>query len=314
MTAGWGEPSDIQRQLRQLSSGLSDVEDEVSSLTRQVSDVVDDVRQIRQEGETLTEQVEDHDSRLQDLTSQVKELTSRSSWLERHLRQSDDARTADLDDVDADTLQQAATADEGRTAQTRLLPSYERSRLQAIVGSHRAALREHDEAVERVLGACKVLSQTPIHSPEHAKARTAFQAGVNVIGRAGGTVESLRRTAAAARTALAADDKAQASEAETIQDGDRARRILMTRLRTRLAEAIGQALILPMWLTRPLGLTPPEHEAEDWLEAAAGIWAYRITYDVDHPLLPLGSLPDDAGTGRQQWHRQLERDIARQQA
>jgi chromosome segregation ATPase len=310
MSASWSMTDDrVSNPVSRLADQVSTVEIEISSLSGQVDDVTRDVRRLLDEEAVHEEQLEEHGQRLRTLGEDIETLRARSQWLEQHLRAADPARTANLDQVTQDVRKLAATAEKGQAAQARIMSDTERSVVASTVRAHAAAVKELAQAVDQILTASTVLAETRIGSNDHQAARSSFLYATATRSRARNTIAALTQDARAGVTRLAADDVERAQTAATIQSGQRARAELMTRLRTRLAEAVGQALFLPVWLTRAMGLTPPASGAERWLDVASEIWAYRVTYRVTDPVSALGSLPAGASSWRRAWHHRLQSDI-----
>ncbi|OWA15311.1 hypothetical protein B9W61_34260 [Streptomyces sp. CS057] len=76
-------------------------------------------------------------------------------------------------------------------------------------------------------------------------------------------------------------------------------------LRSKLADAISNRLLLPAWFATVLGPAPPARETEGWLECATRVLLYRLTYRVDDQVLALGPSPDPEDEHRHTWWEEL---------
>lgn len=52
--------------------------------------------------------------------------------------------------------------------------------------------------------------------------------------------------------------------------------------------------LLPVWFTTSVGYKPPSRDTESWLDAAAGLLAYRLTYGVTDAVNALGPPAEEA--------------------
>jgi hypothetical protein len=87
--------------------------------------------------------------------------------------------------------------------------------------------------------------------------------------------------------------------------GAGAAQTMRLRVRTTLAESLGASVLPPVWFTTALGITPPRRNAEDWLDTATEVIAYRITYRVTDPVLALGAPPNPSTPNQYQRHQKL---------
>ncbi|MFJ1929313.1 MULTISPECIES: hypothetical protein [unclassified Streptomyces] len=120
--------------------------------------------------------------------------------------------------------------------------------------------------------------------------------------------QGLARQASEARTsttALAADRAATAVKQPAIAAGRRAEQRLTLALRSKLADAVSNRLLLPAWLATVLGPAPPARDTERWLECATRVLLYRLTYRVTDQVLALGPSPDPEDKHRHEWWEEL---------
>ncbi|MFJ7200955.1 MULTISPECIES: hypothetical protein [unclassified Streptomyces] len=124
--------------------------------------------------------------------------------------------------------------------------------------------------------------------------------------------QGLARQASEARTstaALAADRAATADKQPAIAAGQRAEQRLTLALRSTLADAVSNRLLLPAWFATVLGPAPPARDTERWLECATRVLLYRLTYHVDDQVLALGSGPDPENEHQHQWWEELTTEL-----
>jgi hypothetical protein len=128
--------------------------------------------------------------------------------------------------------------------------------------------------------------------------------------------EEIPAASAAADQARLALREADAVEARVVPQLERAERAwhdLQVRLRTRITDALGSNVLLPTWFGNALGVAPPSGTTGDaWIRTAASVLAYRVTFGVTEPALPLGPpAPEDADTAERRWtwRARLESDL-----
>ena len=102
------------------------------------------------------------------------------------------------------------------------------------------------------------------------------------------------------------DDEHRKVHGPQVMTGESAHAQLMTRVRARLDTAVADSALLPAWLTLVLGHQPVGEDVAEWMDTAASLLAYRVTYEVDDPVVALGK-PALDDPRREKWHRELER-------
>ncbi|MFH8411367.1 hypothetical protein ACH4FX_42420 [Streptomyces sp. NPDC018019] len=122
--------------------------------------------------------------------------------------------------------------------------------------------------------------------------------------------QRLAGPARAAQAALAWDDSLRQAKASLIEQGDKAQRKLNWLLRGRLADAIRDRALLPMWFVTVLGPVPPAHKTQEWMDHATEVLAYRVTYGITDQALALGAAPEKYVPRRTEWHRELIKNCA----
>jgi hypothetical protein len=299
----------VASRVRELSDSLEVVVGQLPTLGAAVARVNEDVgRLLAERGETGSA-LSSHERELRELTAAVKRLATQVTWIEGHIRTSGAVRTVDLDDVEPELTALATTSEAGHRAAAELLTPFARASLEAAVTDQRDAAARHRDAVQALLDACARLVGTQRADAAHRQARIDYLSARTAQTEAARRLESLAADAQSARERLEADDEDRRREAATIAAGQRAEVELLTRLRTRLAAAVGDGALLPAWLTGPLGPMPPAGAAQRWMDVAAGLLAYRITYAVTDPDGALGELPSAATSYRRRWHADLERGV-----
>ncbi|MFB6992846.1 hypothetical protein ACFCX5_44260, partial [Streptomyces sp. NPDC056304] len=111
--------------------------------------------------------------------------------------------------------------------------------------------------------------------------------------------------ARASTAALAADRAAAADKQPAIAAGQRAEQRLTLALRSKLADAISNRLLLPAWFATVLGPAPPTRDTDRWLECATRDLLYRLTYRVTDQVLALGTRPEPEDEHRHEWWEEL---------
>ena len=311
VTTGWQEHG-----IDQLVGRVNDLDETLDELLGQLPDIIDAVARVDTEVTRLHSERSEtgsalsrHDRELRELTAAVKRLTSQVSWIEGHLRSTGSARSVTLDGAEPDLATLAAAAEAGRRAAGQLLTRLVRVSLESTVASHREAMARRDQAATEVLAACAVLIDTEPDQPLHRQARSSYQRARHAFLAAQQQVAEGQEQAQAAEVRLADDDVARERTRQTIADGQQAQSRLLTRLRTRVAAAVGDGAMLPVWVTDPLGPAPPADGAQRWMDVAAGLIAYRVTYRVQDDQDALGELPQACADHRRRWYEELRSGI-----
>ncbi|MFF0116769.1 hypothetical protein [Streptomyces prasinus] len=115
--------------------------------------------------------------------------------------------------------------------------------------------------------------------------------------------------AQAAQAALVQDDTQ--AKASLIEQGDKAERKLNWLPRGRLADAIRDRALLPMWFVTVLGPVPPAHKRQKWMDLATQVLAYRVTYGITDQVVALGPAPDEYVPRRTEWYGELTKELRR---
>ncbi|MDL5198711.1 CopG family transcriptional regulator [Streptomyces sp. ALI-76-A] len=304
---------DLETSLSGVSSQVSDVEDAVGRLEeipRRVDSLEYDLREAKEETERVDNDLGD---RISAVDGSVDRLVTRVAALERYLRQAEGAVVVDLDEDRAGEVHAlAVTVNKGLDAQACLLDDYERSRLK-LSGAHlKQALEERGGHRAAVLRAAAILATTQADDPERNAAELDFKSSAPKAQAAHRRVGPLRISAEDARQKLEADDARRAKKAKVIEAGQRADTKLRLRLRSRLSDALSGAELLPVWFVTAFGPMAPSRNANDWMDAATDVLAYRVAYQVTDPVVALGAPPDGHRAPRRTArHQELTRELRR---
>jgi chromosome segregation ATPase len=267
----------------------------------------------------LTERLESggpdrQDDRIDLLARQLERLQQQVRVLERAVRVADGVPQADLDDVGAETRALAAEAARWDDLHKELVTKEQRARYAeeiAHLDAVRGALSRCDADLMDVIG---VLASTDRAS----RARGDAESRLRALATRRRTLldEEIPAASAAAEKGRLALREADAVEARVVPQLERAERAwhdLQVRLRTRITDALGSNVLLPTWFGNALGVAPPSGTTGDaWIRTAASVLAYRVTFGVTEPALPLGPpAPDDADTTERRWtwRARLESDL-----
>jgi hypothetical protein len=248
------------------------------------------------------------------LARQLERLRQQVRVLERAVRVADGVPQADLDDVGAETRALAAEAARWDDLHKELVTKEQRARYAeeiAHLDAVRGALSRCDADLMDVIG---VLASTDRAS----RARGDAESRLRALATRRRTLldEEIPAASAAAEKARLALREADAVEARVVPQLERSERAwhdLQVRLRTRITDALGSNVLLPTWFGNALGVAPPSGTTGDaWIRTAASVLAYRVTFGVTDPALPLGPpAPDDADTTERRWtwRARLESDL-----
>ncbi|MGW1917010.1 hypothetical protein ACWCQS_41635 [Streptomyces sp. NPDC002076] len=124
-------------------------------------------------------------------------------------------------------------------------------------------------------------------------------------------LERQARLAAEAETALAADAKTRADKQSVMAAAARAEKRLTPELRSRLADAVSERALLPVWFVTVFVSAPPTRATQEWLETATEVLLYRLTYGVTDQVVALGAKPSDTDQRRRAWYDRLHEVLRR---
>ncbi|WP_238783333.1 CopG family transcriptional regulator [Streptomyces monomycini] len=309
----------IDRVKREVTSELSDVSDKLHDLENSVDELegiprrVDSLEYDLQEAKEETERLDsDLRAEISGVESSVSRLTTRVAALERHLRQAKGAVVADLDDRGGELHALALIVEKGIAAQSGLLTDYQRATLQMAGTRLHSALEARRQHRHTVLTAAAVLAGTPAGDPKRKAAVLDFQTSAPKAREVHGRIAQLRADSQKSERQLAADDALRARHRKTIDAGQRADTKLRMRLRSRLSDVLSGTDLMPVWFHTAFGPMAPARGANDWLDTATDVLAYRATYKVTDPVVALGPPPDGPRNSRRAlWYEELKRNLRR---
>ncbi|HWR47320.1 MAG TPA: hypothetical protein VN327_06865 [Pseudonocardiaceae bacterium] len=297
-----------QHRFNELDDRIDELRGELESLQRTVDD---NERTARDQADELQEKLEELESSIGDATSILSRLGDRLDWVERHIRASGAATEVTFDDQAGELAPLVRKIRQGQQAQAHLLIDSDRRQFEASLARSDHQARRIDELTTAALQASATLTTTSYGREEHTAAAKAFRTAFTTRQTEIKLHQQHQARAEQARTRLAQDDQLRNKHAATIRAGNAAAQTMRLRLRTTIAKALGEAALPPVWFTTALGVTPPRGGAEGWLDTATEVVAYRITYKVTDPVLPLGTKPDMNNSDQYRWHQELVNKLRR---
>jgi len=255
-----------------------DLEQADEELQRRVEELETDRDALRHELTNLGETIEEHEGTGDEHAELLEELTERVTWLEGVVANAGLVVVADFDTFTAEDRRLAKLARIGREAQLTLLSENLRTQHNGTI--ERAARRAaaYEVALATSTAAAIVLGETSPDDPHHTEVLAAYRAARKAQPSALSDHE--RQRAHQAASELAADDIARQELADVIEAGDAAAHDLLTRARTRVAEAIGHSEMMPPWFASSIGRTVSAQEPDRWIARAAEVLVYRLTYGL----------------------------------
>ncbi|MGW5927006.1 hypothetical protein ACWF2L_12225 [Streptomyces anulatus] len=192
-----------------------------------------------------------------------------------------------------------------------LLPGHQREAHRLNIRHYEGAVEERDEHRDKVVEAAGILASQPRTSREFKQAVMDFGMSRTLAEGHEQRARKLAGPAQAARAALAQDDSLRQAKAALIEQGDKAEKKLNWLLRGRLADAIRDRALLPMWFVTVLGPVPTAHKTQEWMDHATQVLAYRVTYGITDQVLALGPAPDEYTPRRTEWHCERVKNLRR---
>ncbi|MCR6485749.1 hypothetical protein M8542_23270 [Amycolatopsis sp. OK19-0408] len=254
------------------------------------------------------------EGRIDQLGRQLERLQQQVQALERAVRVSDGVPQVNLDDVGAETRALAAEAARWDDLHKELVTKEQRARHQQEI----ARLSEVREALSRCDGDLLAVIGVLATTDRAARGRGDAESSLRALSTRRRTLldEEIPAAEEAAEQAKLALREADAVEARIVPQLERAERAwhdLQVRLRTRITDALGSNALLPTWFGHALGVAPPAGASGDaWIRTAASVLAYRVTFGIVDPALPLGPPAGedvDKTERRWTWRARLESDL-----
>lgn len=295
-----------QREFEGFEYQLTDLHSQLETLETSVER---NERTAREQTEELEEKLDELESELGQAGRVLSRLGDRMGWVERHIRASGSAIEVEFDDLAEDCSALLAKIKQGQQAQKLLLGDVERRQLEQVVEMFAQQAKRIEELTTKALQTSVTLSTTKYGDEAHSAAAEAFRTAFKARQAQAKQHQQVRQRAEQARSRLAQDDEMRAASDARIQAGMSASQTFRLRLRTAIAEAIGDGALPPVWFASALGMTPPRGGANEWLATATEVLAYRITYRVTDPVSALGIAPAVTDFDRWNWHQQLTRQL-----
>jgi chromosome segregation ATPase len=288
-------------QLGNLRYDISQLENQLTSMRWQIGQLEDGLEEARG----------DFAKQASEISSTLHHLTNRIRGLERRIRSASAGAITDLDAADPEIQQWAAEADRGRQAKATFLTDEERQARQTTIQHYEQARQQRAAHLQEALAAISKLSSAVIGDQSFVIARTTYTAAVPKLRNAAEMIRRLNGPARDARKELDSDNDRRKTANPTIVAADEAWSNLRARLDRRISEALDRGDVMPYWFDTVLNLAPPAQKADEWLDRAVEVLAYRITYGITDPARPLGlPPPEDAPSHRVDWGRELERQLS----
>ncbi|WP_290058108.1 hypothetical protein [Amycolatopsis solani] len=274
---------------------------------------------LRQDVADLSERLETggatrQEDRIDLLGRRLERLQQQVHALERAVRVSDGVPRADLDDVGAETRALAAEAARWDDLHKELVTKEQRARYAEEISRLSSVHEAHARCDADLLDVIGILASTDRGSRPRGDAESRLRA-LTTRRRTllDEEIPAAEQSAEQARLALREADAVEARVVPQLERAERAWHDLQVRLRTRITDALGSNALLPTWFGHALGVAPPTGTTGDtWLRTAASVLAYRVTFKITDPALPLGPpAPESADTTERRWtwRARLESDL-----
>jgi hypothetical protein len=291
----------------------------VDGLRTAVEESDDRDRGLRQDFADLADRLERgsghrQEDRIDLLGRQLDRLQQQVRALERAVRVADGVPQLNLDDVGAETRALAAEAARWDDLHKELVTKEQRARHEQEIARLESVRAAHAQCDADLLAVMRVLASTD----RATRARGDADSRLRALSTRRRTLldEEIPAASEAAEQARLALREADAVEARVVPQLERAERAwhdLQVRLRTRITDALGSNALLPTWFGHALGVAPPTGASGDaWIRTAASVLAYRVTFGIVDPALPLGppaGEDTDTTERRWTWRARLESDL-----
>lgn len=283
----FGYTEDLDHELHDLRSGISGCDDKIDKVEEELGDRIADTEQA------------------------IKRLTQHMRLLDGQIKASAGVPAADLDTFTTDQRALARTSQEGQNARSRLLGDHDRRTHQIRVRHRRETADRHRTARTAVVGAVAAFTTGGYGTPAHAQAADRLSTAITDETRLRQDLARQAPHAEESARALGDDTATRADKQPVMSAGDRAEKRLTLALRSRLADAVSSGSLLPAWFVTVLGAAPPARATDQWMETAALVLLYRLTYDITDQVVALGPQPPDTDRHRRCRYEQLRKDLRR---
>lgn len=305
---GFQEVKDELNQMRWSIDELRDAHEELERRAnviehQQMESLEYDLREAREEFSELS-------SELTKVRTALRRLVDRVASLEHSVQAVSGAEPADLDLVDKNISMLAARIAKGRDAQAALLTDTARTTMDYRIKHYQRLYGEYQGHLDQAIEYSKILIQTNAGEAAHTKAATGFRTALREISTLAEQLGRLRPQYEEAQSDLEADDARRSTHGPAIMTGDAAYAKLHSLMRQRIAVAINQRALMPVWLTTALG-HPPAAQTDQWMNLTAEVLCFRISYNITDLVVALGNPPAPAQRARHAWYRELSHLIGK---
>ncbi|MDX3656259.1 hypothetical protein PV646_02965 [Streptomyces sp. ID05-26A] len=280
---------------------LSSVTDRLDALEgsvehHSVHDLADEVERLRR---TVTELTGTPD----DPIVSTRSLDERLRLLERRTRITAKTKTADLDTWPASTQKLLQAIRDGDTYRPSLLGDHQQRAYDFRIAEPQRLDQQRQQHFKASAAAAHAMAAAGDDAAAWEQARTSWNTAVTAIQDLGPRLDEAQESSAAEREKLGLALFAHNAAVPIVLEGGRCRTVLQTIIRTRLADALRDDLLLPGWFDRVLGPTAPAENTELWLDTAVDVILYRLQHEITDPVIALGSRPSSHGQRQTQFDR-----------
>jgi hypothetical protein len=267
-----------QTELDALRGEIEAVRGDFEGLARYVKrDVVDRIKDARQDVQILLNKVEEterrgrsHQDALQDLAARLRRMKTSLDRIERRILASGDVEVVDLDAMGTELRGAAGLADAGEVVREQWLSEDGRQMRTDQIAAHDQAVTDARRNARKAIEACADLAALDWDAPSHRAVRARYHKARTDWNQARLRITSSTGAARQAQSELCDDDARRAADAETINAGDQAWTLLITRLPRRSPRpAQGENCY-------PCGWTPNWGRRPRWARPNAG-WTWSPT-------------------------------------
>ncbi|GLW96087.1 hypothetical protein [Microtetraspora sp. NBRC 16547] len=302
---------EVKDELNQMRWSIDELRDTQEELDRRANVIEHqrlesleyDLREAREEFSELP-------SELTKVKAALRRLVDRVASLEQNVQAASGAEPANLDVVDKTISTLAARTAKGREAQAALRTDTARTSMDYRIKYYQSLYGEYQGHLDQAMEHSKTLIKTNAGEAAHTKAAADFQTVLQQINKLAEQLGRLRPEYETAQRDLAADNARRATHGPAMMTGDAAYAKLHSLMRQRVALALNQRALLPVWFTTALGHPPPA-QTDQWMYVAAEVLCFRISYNVTDLVVALGDPPAPARRARYAWYRELSNLIGK---
>ncbi|MET0236064.1 MAG: hypothetical protein ABW224_15575 [Kibdelosporangium sp.] len=297
----------LENSVKELTETHRQAEQDLDKAKRHTEKLETDLakanRRADEQTDSIMRQLDDIRSRLEELATSADKLASRSSVLERQVRQSlPDTATAELDKWLTRHTELGSQIFEGREAARRLQAMTDAETLRTRMEQHDYNLAAHREHRDKAIAAARDLaSLDPSATGDWDRPARAWTEHRQAFARL--SAELSRSAAEASQAQAELDSHARRSAELAVEGGELAETMLRQHVRDHLDTVLATDPVLPAWLANALGAGVSRTYLREWLNTATGIMVYRLVYRFASPIDPLGPRPAEPGARRAEYDR-----------